>query len=80
MDFCLVINVSIFFGGVDKVLLIRCIFLLEVTFIDSNLILLVVEVINNKCSEDKVRVDVVIKAISSLFGSDRHVDAKLDVS
>ena len=80
MDFCLVVNVSIFFGRVDKVLLIRCIFLLEVTFINSDLFLLVVEVINNKSSEDKVRVDVVIKAISSLFSSHRHVDAKLDVS
>jgi predicted nicotinamide N-methyase len=80
MNFCLVVNVSIFFGRVDKVLLIGCIFLLEVTFINCDLILLVMKIINNKSSEDKVRVDVVIKTISSLFSSDRHVDAKLDVS
>lgn len=80
MDFCLVVNVSIFFGGVDKILLIRCIFLLEGAFINSYLILLVMKVINNESSEDKVRVDVVIKTISSLLNSDRHVDTKLDVS
>jgi hypothetical protein len=38
------------------------------------------KIVDNKGSEDEVRVDVVVKTVSSLFSGHRHVNAKLDVS